>query len=93
MHDGYKINKHLQRYMGFARTKYHKACLKQPTDLWDVLNSYKDIRSQPYCVQMYIYDLIKGENAYGERYVSVRRVNGWIYVRAIGEEECKIDKR
>lgn len=86
MYKGHKINKHLQRYIGHARTKYHKSRVQEQTDLWDVLNSYKDIKTEPYCVQMYIYDLIKGTDLYGECYEIVRWVNGCVYVReVIGE--------
>lgn len=52
-------------------------------DLWDVLNEYYAIANTLYCVQMYIYDVVKGGEVYEECYEIVKCMNGGVYVREV----------
>lgn len=81
MYKGYKVTKHLQRYMGYAKKKYDKLRYKQEVDLWDVLAEYDYIMQQPKCVQMFLYDMICDKLVHHGEYSIVRSVDGGIYVR------------
>lgn len=83
MYKGHKISKRLERYMGYVETRYCKLCVQGKVDLWDVLNEYDFIASEPPCVQMYIYDQIKGRVAHDECYEIVKCMNGGVYVREV----------
>ncbi len=54
------FNKRLQRYVGYAKTNYHKALVTGSVNLWDILNEYSLFRNAPYCFQLYVHDLVKG---------------------------------
>lgn len=83
MYKGHKFSKRLERYTVYAKAKYDELRLRGYIDLWDVLNCYPCISDAPYCVQMYIYDVIEGRGVYGECYEVVRWANGGIYVREV----------
>ena len=40
MFKGYKVTKHLQRYMRYAKVKYEKMSLEENVDLWEILKEY-----------------------------------------------------
>lgn len=65
MYKGHKISKRLERYIEYVKVKYDRSRIQGQVDLWDVLNEYELITSEAYCVQMYIYDLVKGEELHG----------------------------
>lgn len=83
MYKGHKLSKRLKRYIGYARAKYHKARLQGTVDLWSILIEYELIASAPYCVQMYIYDVIEGRGAYEDCYEIVEWINGGVYIREV----------
>ncbi|MBS5317711.1 MAG: hypothetical protein E6590_15660 [Clostridiales bacterium] len=83
MYKGHKISKRLERYINYAKVKYDKLRVQGYVDLWDVLNGYETITNTPYCVQMYIYDLIKGIPIYVDCYEIIDWMNGGVYVREV----------
>lgn len=81
MYKGYKVTKHLQRYMRYAKDKYEKMSLQDEIDLWDILEDYDFIMQQAKCIQMYIYDWIQGEIVDEDQYKIISGRDGCIYVR------------
>ena len=88
MFKGYKVTKHLQRYMGYAQKKYDKLRYKEEVDLWNVLAEYDYIMQQPKCVQMFIYDMICDKLVHHGQYSVLRNVDGCIYIKSIVKKEC-----
>lgn len=77
MYKGYKVTKHLQRYMGYAKVKYEKASIDKEVDLWDILKGYDYIMQQAKCIQLYIYDWILNKIE-----------NQCFYIKNIGSDGC-----
>ncbi len=78
---GIKITKRLQRYIGYAKTKYEKLSMIGEVDLWEIMNEYEMIAGQLKCVQQYIYDWITGSNDYAEEYTMLNSIDGGVYVK------------
>lgn len=84
---GVKLTKRLERYIGYARTKYEKLSIDGKADLWEVLNSYDLIMQQPKHMQMFIYDMIYDQFVHFGEYSVVREIDGGIYVKKLNN--CK----
>lgn len=78
---GYKVTKHIERYIGYAKRKYERLSRNQQIELWDVLNGYDYIVQLPKCVQMFMYDMICEEFIHHGEYTVLRNVDGYIYVK------------
>ena len=84
MYKGYKgskITKRLERYMGYAKTKYEKLSLCGEVDLWEILQGYELIMKQAKWVQQYIYDWISGEGCHESEYSVMNASDGGIYIK------------
>ena len=82
MYKGYKVTKHLQRYMRYAKIKYQKLSMQEEVvDLWEILKEYDFIMQQAKCMQMYIYDWLAGELINREQYIITCAIDGGIYVK------------
>ncbi len=86
---GVKLTKRLERYIGYAKTKYEKLSIDGKPDLWEVLNSYDLIMQQPKHMQMFLYDMICDQFIHHGEYSVVRAVDGELYVRKLNK--CKKD--
>lgn len=82
MYKGYKVTKHLQRYMGYAKDKYEKLTAQGEADLWEIIEEYDIFMEQAKCVQMYVYDWVKGR-VEQKAYTVVCARNGCVYVREL----------
>lgn len=86
MYKGHKLTKHLERYIGYATTKYQKLSIHYNVDLWEVLESYDLISEQADCMKWYVYDVVKGDEVHEEEYKVMKSVNGCTYVREVFEQ-------
>ncbi len=82
MYKGYKVTKHLQRYMRYAKVKYEKMSLQGDVDLWEILKGYDYIMQQAKCMQMYIYDWIIDEINNSRQYIVTYAMDGGTYVKS-----------
>lgn len=80
MYKGYKVTKHLQRYMGYVKNKYERLSLQGEVDVEELLKEYKLIMDAPRCIQLFIIDWISGETNNGY-YKIVKYIDGGVYVR------------
>lgn len=78
---GIKITKRLQRYIGYAKTKYEKLNAYGEVDLWEILQEYELIMKQAKWVQQYIYDWISGEAYHESEYSIMNAIDGGIYIK------------
>ena len=82
MYKGYKVTKHLQRYMRYAKIKYQKLSMQgEVVDLWEILKEYDFIMQQAKCMQMYIYDCINSTKVHDKHYEVIDYIDGEIYIR------------
>ena len=91
MYKGYKITKHLQRYMRYAKVKYEKMKHEGRMDLWEILQGYDYIMEQAKCIQLYIYDWILGEMVNYQEYVVTCSIDGGVYVKKRIDEVAKMN--
>ena len=85
---GVKLTKRLERYIGYAKSKYEKLNIDNNVDLWDVLQGYDLIMQQPKHMQMFIYDMICDKFVHFGEYSVVGDNDGWIYVKKIIKVEA-----
>ena len=86
MYKGYKVTKHLKRYMGYVKNKYEKCSLKGKVDLWEIMNEYEYIMEQPKCVQMFLYDMVCDKFVHYGKYSIVRSVDGGVYIKELANK-------
>lgn len=84
MYKGYKVTKHLQRYMRYAKDKYERLNMQgENVELWEIIEGYKIFKNQAECVQMYIYDWINGKTYDEAKYKIINGRDGCIYVKKV----------
>lgn len=86
MYKGHKLSKRLERYIGYAETKYKKLSIHYNVDIWEVLESYELIKEQPDCMKWYVHDVVKGKAVNEEEYRVMKSMNGCTYVREVFED-------